>query len=799
MPAIVAHPTTEIPHPDILAALARVASSAPFLHSVQLQRLLRFLVEETLAGRGDRLKEYVIGVEVFGRPSSFDPHLDSLVRVEARRLRGALETYYRTEGFGDPILVEVPKGGYHPVFRRRVPAASSAEETSAAHSRSVPPASDPKGATRTSIREATPSRTPIAAVALVLGACVGVMVVLAALGSRGAPVEALTDRDSIVIAGFANSTGEPVFDHALKQGLVTELEQSPFLNVVSESRVEQVLRQMRRSSSEQNSPQVARELCVRAGSAAIIQGSIDRLGSHYVIGLTATSCSTGEALTHVQAEANRKEAVLKALTLVASRIRARLGESRSSIQEFETPLEEATTASLEALQAYTLGRRTARQAGSPADVPYLRRAVELDPDFAIAHAALGVSYINLAEAGLAATHLKRAYDLRDRVTERERCRIAAYYHHVVTGDLAKATEAYQVWIRSYPRDYAPFINMGLAHLWLGEYDKALAETKEALRLEPGSVLPYSNVAALYIKLEQPQEARSVLNAAQSRNLTSRFVRSNLCYLAFLASDQQTVDRQLSDVLNRPGDEDLLLSQQSDTEAFYGRLENARELSRRAVESATHAGANEAAAVWQANAALRESEFGNVDAARQAVSAALRLASSRDVLALTSLASARAGDMARAGALLADLEAAYPQNSVIRLYWSPTIRAAIQVSRDPRGAMETLRAVVPYERGSPPPLGLATLYPVYLRGEAYLLAKQAGAAATEFQKLLDHPGLVLNFPLRALSYLQLGRALAASGERAGARAAYDEFLTIWRGADVDIPILRRARIERAGLR
>lgn len=795
MPAIVAHPTTEIPPSDILAALERVEGSAALLHSGQLHRLLRFLVEETLAGRGDRLKEYVVGVEVFGRPASFDPHLDSLVRVEAHRLRGALDTYYRTEGFDDPVVVEVPKGGYHPVFRRRVPVAAEPQLAS-----SLPAVAAVDVNSRiVQAAEPLPPRSRITPIAVALGVLVAIVVVLAGLEPRSSPLEALTDRDSVVIAGFVNSTGEPVFDHTLRQGLVTELEQSPFLNVVSESRVEQVLRQMRRASSEQNLPEVARELCVRSGSAAIIQGSIDRLGSHYVIGLTATSCSLGDALTHVQVEAIRKEAVLKALTLAASRMRGRLGESFSSIQKFETPLEEATTASLEALQAYTVGRRTARQAGSPADIPYLRRAIELDPDFAIAHAALGVSYINRAETGLAAEHLKKAYELRDRVTERERCRIAAYYHHVVTGDLAKATEAYELWIRSYPRDYSPYINIGLAHLWLGEYDKALAETKEALRLEPGSVLPYSNLAALYIKVGRSDEARGVLEAAQKRNLTSRFIRSNLCYLAFLANDQPSVDRQLLDVLNRPGDAALLLSQQSDTEAYYGRLNAARELSRRAVESAAHAGVNEAAAVWQANAALREAEFGNTDAARKAVSASLRLASSRDVLALAALASARAGDVARAGALLADLEAGYPQNSLIRLYWSPTIRAAIQLNHDPHGAGEALRTVVPHELGSPPPIGLATLYPVYLRGEAYLLAKEGAAAAVEFQKLLDHPGLVLNFPLRSLSYLQVGRARALSGDRPEAREAYDEFLTMWRGADPDIPIFQRARSERLQLR
>ncbi|MGB9106334.1 MAG: tetratricopeptide repeat protein, partial [Terriglobales bacterium] len=470
----------------------------------------------------------------------------------------------------------------------------------------------------------------------------------------------------------------------------------------------------------------------------------------------------------------------------------------SSIQKFGVPIEEATTGSLEAFQAYSLGRRIAREKGSPADIPYYKLAIALDPNFAVAYVALGVSYVNLGQPSVGSEYVNKAYALRERVSERERYRISAYYHHAVTGELDKARATYEMWKQSYPRDFAPYINLGISYTWLGEYEKAVKETAEALRLEPGNVLPYSNLAALYIKLGRPDEAKSILHEALSRKLSSKFVRENLYMLAFLQGDVAEMDRLVADVRHKPGgEEDPLLSQQSDTEAYYGRLRKAREFTRLAVGSALNAGAREAAAGWLINDALREAEYGNVAAARKQIAEALRLSPGRDVAALAALASARAGEQEQAEALLQQLERKFSSNTVVKVYWAPTIRAAIAIAkRNPDHALQSLESVLPYELGSPPPMGLATLYPVYLRGQAYVLKRQGDAAAKEFQKVIDHPTLVLNYPLHALSFLQLGRAQALSGDVAAARRSYQDFFRLWNDADADIPILKQARRESA---
>lgn len=492
----------------------------------------------------------------------------------------------------------------------------------------------------------------------------------------------------------------------------------------------------------------------------------------------------------------RREAVLPALNLAASRIRGKLGESLKSIQRFETPVEEATTASLEALQALSLGRRAGRAQGSAAEIPFYRRAIELDPEFGIAHAALGVAYLNVGQASQGGDHLKRAYELRDRLSERERYRISAYYHHAVTGDLEQATEIYGLWKTSYPRDFAPHLNLGLLHIWLGAYQRAVAETEEALRLEPGNVLPYTNLAALYIKLDRPAHAGAVLDRALARNFTGRLLGGNICYLAFLRGDAAAAERHVADARGKPGEEDFLLALQSDTEAYHGRLQAARTLSRLARDSATRAGALEAAALWMVTSALHEAEMGNREAARAAVEEALPR---RDVIVLAALASARAGDPDRAEALSRDLEAQFT-HSVLQLYWLPTIRAAVEPANGRHSrAIDFLRAVSSYELASPPPIGFATLYPVYLRGEASLRAGDGAAANGEFQKILTRRGLVLNFPLGSLAQLQSGRARALAGDHAGARQSYDAFFRLWARSDPDVPILGQARVEYTRLR
>ena len=805
MPGPATTPLQSIPSVEIRAALGRVVRSSPFLHSPQLQRFLSFLVGETLAGRGGLLKEYVVGLEVFNRANSFDPRLDSLVRVEARRLREALRAYYEGEGRGDPIAIDVPKGAYVPTFGRREPS-GAAPEPEIARPPAMPASAEPPSIGSAGDRAApamsagTAPRSRRAATVLLVIAAVAIGLVITWQLVRTRQVEALTERDSIVLAGFSNSTGEAIFDETLKQGLATGLEQSPFLNIVPDRRVGRLLTLMGRAPGAHLSPELARELCLRAEGKASINGSLDRVGSQYVLGLTATSCSTGDEFAHVQVEADRKESVLKALGAATSMMRGKLGESLSSVQKFQMPIEEATTSSLEALQAYSLGRKTAREKGSPADIPFYQRAIEIDPHFAAALAALGVSYINLGQPSVAADYLERASQLRERVSERERFRISAYYHQAVTGDLEKANEIYELWTQSYPREFAAYINLGLGHIWLGDYERALEDTRRALSLEPGNVLAYTNLAAISIKLGRQEEAKRALDQARDRNLTSKFLQSILCYLAFLQGDPSAPARQLTQAGNSPGDQDALLSLQADTEAYFGRLEKARDLSRRAAAAATSAGAKEAGAGWLVNAALREAEFGNAAASRTAADEAMRLAPGRDVVAVAALAKARAGDAGEAEALLADLETRNPRNTAIRLYWAPTIRAAIALrNRNPNRALDILQAVLPYDLASPPPVGLATLYPVYLRGEANLLAKRGAPAAEQFQRILDHPGLVLNFPLHALSCLQLARAKAVSSDRAGARRQYERLFELWKGADPGLGLLKTARAEYKNLR
>lgn len=640
-PASTRNYTDVISAEEIRSELEKVLASAELVHCPQLQRFLNFVVEEELAGRGNQLKEYVLGVGVFGRPADFDPRLDSLVRVEARRLRAALEKYYADKGHRDPIIIELQKGAYLPSFHRSAPSDDGHGISTSAGGAARP------------IRElaAAQHKTWMSRVSLTIVICIVLGIAMAAVFLRSRRTPALTERDSIVLGEFVNSTGDPAFDFALKQGLTMALEQSPFLNIISDRRAAQTLKLMGRSPAEHLNPDLAREVCLRTASKATVAGSIGRMGSQYVIGLTATSCSTGDSLAHLQVEAGRREAVLAALGTATFDLRRKLGESLSSTQKFDTPIEEATTPSLEALQAYSLGRKTAREKGSPADIPFYQRAVELDPNFAVAYAALGVSYINLGQPSLASHYVAKAYELREHVSEREKYRIAANYYHVVTGELEKSAETYELWKQSYPRDFAPYINLGVGYIWLGEYEKSLAETKEALRIEPNNVLAYTNLAGLYIKLGRLNEAKSMLDQAQGRSLASKFMRSNLYYLAFLRDDAPAMEQQLAAARDKPGDEDTLVSQQSDTEAYYGRLRRARELSREAVESATRAGAKEAAAGWLVNAALREAEYGNSAEARREIAEALHLAAGRDVRAVAALGLARAGDVAGAEALL----------------------------------------------------------------------------------------------------------------------------------------------------
>jgi eukaryotic-like serine/threonine-protein kinase len=610
---------------------------------------------------------------------------------------------------------------------------------------------------------------------------------------------ALTEKDTIVLADFTNTTGDPVFDDTLKQALAVDLEQSPFLNILSDRKVATTLRLMGRSPDQPVTGEVARELCQRVGSKAMLVGSISALGNDYVIGLNAINCASGDALVKQQVEARGKEDVLKALGKATTETRGRLGESLASVQKFATPIEEATTSSLEALKAYSMGRRAFTWEGDVAGIPYYQRAVELDPSFAMAHTALAVSYSNLGQATRASENSKKAFELRERVSEREKYRISARYYTDVTGELDNATQTYELWRQSYPRDSLPPGNLGDIHMTLGQWEKAFRETQEGIRLAP-SANYQSNLAWTQLALNRTDDARKTVDEALAHNMDTNFLRLALYEAAFLRGDQGSMQQQLIWAAGRPREENWLLSAQSDTEAYFGRLAKARKFSERAFDSAVHADAKETAALWQVNSALREAEFGNASAARQETLAALALVQGRDTRSVGALSLARAGDSAEARRLADRLDRDFPQDALREGYWLPTIRAAIELNAmNSAKAMELLKTAAPYELGQSQPFQLGMLYPVYLRGQAYLLARQGKEAAAEFQKIIDHRGIVLNFPLGALAHVGLARAYAMQGDTAKAKAAYQDFLTLWKDADPDIPILIAAKAEYAKLK
>jgi Flp pilus assembly protein TadD len=613
---------------------------------------------------------------------------------------------------------------------------------------------------------------------------------------------ALAPTDTIVLADFINSTSDPVFDDALNQALTIELEQSPFLRIIPQQKVRETLGLMGRSPDESLTPEVGREVCQRTGSKASLWGSIVPLGNQYVIGLTAAECSTGSHLASEQTQSANKEDVLKALGKAASKLRNKLGESMSSVQKFDTPLEQATTPSLEALKAYSLGRKTQYRQGTSSAIPLFKRAIELDSNFAVAYAALGISYSNLGEPGLANENLQRAFELRDRVSEREKLRISAYYHSYFDGDLVKGSEIYELWAQTYPRDGLPVGNLGVINLYMGNYEKALTETLEHLRLEPDNALGYSNLIVAYADLNQLDKAKAAYQEAMARKLEDLGLHGNLYEIAFLQQDMTEMERQVAWAAGKPGAEDVLLSSASDTEAFYGRLSKAKVLSLRAVDSARRSDQKETAAGWQMNAALREAEFGNVSQAHRVTSSALALASTRDVQIFAALALARAGRLVEAQRLAENLAQRFSRDTLINGYWLPTINAAIEINRrNPSKAIEILQAAVPYELGEPYPSfqGGGSLYPIYLRAESYLLLRRGDEARAEFQKILDHRSILKNCPFGALARLGLGRAYALQGDGERAITAYKGFLDLWKDADPDIPILKKAKAEYAGLR
>ena len=646
--------------------------------------------------------------------------------------------------------------------------------------------------TRSKIRQLSKVLIPAIAlfVAIVIGAALR-------FRSRASTVH-LTDKDTIVLADFANTTGDAVFDDALKQALATDFQQSPFLSVLSDRRVRNTLKLMGHSLEERLTPEVTLEVCQRTGSKLAVTGSIASLGSKYVLGINAASCLTGESLAKEQVQVAQKEDVLDSLHGLATALREKVGESLSTIEKYDTPIKEATTPSLEALKAYSLGIQTRSLHGDAAAIPHFKRAIELDPNFAMSYARLGVSYLNTGQLALAEENIEKAYGLRDRVSERERLTISAYYFSWATGDLEKGNQNYLLWTQAYPRDDVPHNNLAVNYEYLGQEERALAENLESLRLNPEeSTITRSNLVNSYCRTNRLAEAKLAYQEAMSRKAETWLLHDARFGVAFMEGDTAEMERQLSSAQGKSDIEGALAAHQADVEAFHGHLARAREFSRRAVDSAQHADDPEDASQKQMNAALREAEFGNLGKVRGEVDSALVRSSTPGIRVLAALALARAGNSERAQKLADDLQRQNPLNTMINGYWLPTIRAAIEINRkDYLKAVHILDVTAPYELGSPvPSLAFgATLYPVYLRGQAYLLLGQGRAAETEFQKYLDHKGFVNSYPLCALARLNLARAYALQKDTIKARGAYQDFLALWKDADPDIPILKQAKIE-----
>ncbi|HVN17374.1 MAG TPA: protein kinase [Dongiaceae bacterium] len=633
--------------------------------------------------------------------------------------------------------------------------------------------------------------------AWVAAAC-GLAIALAGLWwllARSHNAHTLTEKDTIVLADFDNRTGDPVFDDALKQALAVEIEQSPFLNVLSERKTNEILKMMGRSK-ERVTSEIGREICQRAGSKALLSGMISSLGSHYLLELSAVSCSTGDEIAKQQGEATSKEEVLKVLGRTSSKMRETLGESLPSLQKYDVPVE-ATTTSLEALKSYSMGLKVRREQGDARDIVFFKRAIELDPNFASAYASLATSYGNLQEPSTAALYAKKAYELRERVSEREKLRISAGYFST-TGELEKEMQVYQQWIADYPRDSAPYLNLGADYASLGQIEKSMAMQEQALQLSPENATPYVNLTSKYIYLNRFDKAESTLQAAFDRKLDTGDLHEQSYMLAFLRGDAAGMQRELDWSTGRPGDEDSLLSAQSDTEGYYGHLRKAREFSRRAVESAIRADSKETAAGWQVNAALREVEVGNVEIAKQELAAALALAPGRDVRILGALTAARLGDKSRAKSLVEGLKKDYATDTILQVYWLPTIQASMDLNDgNASQAVLDLEKAAPYELGDGATF-LNSMYPAYIRGLAKLRTHDGAGAAGEFQKMIDHPGVMSNFVTGALARIQIARAYAAAGDASKAKAGYQEFFQLWKNADPDVPVLKQARAEYAKL-
>ncbi len=634
-----------------------------------------------------------------------------------------------------------------------------------------------------------------------VGAALAVIVVGSAIYFYvGRQPAKLTNRDTIVLADFSNTTGDPVFDGTLRQGLSAQLEQSPFLNLISDQTVAQTLTLMRQPKQTRLTPELARDVCQRTGSAASIEGSIASLGNQYVLGLKAVNCRTGDLLSEEQVTADGKEQVLKVLGDAATKLRAKLGESLVSVKKYDAPLENVTTNSLEALQAYSLGIQTMNVANDyVAAIPFFQRAASLDPNFAMAYLRLGASYQPQGELTRAAETTRKAYELRERTSESEKFAITTFYEIVVTGNLDAGRSSIELWSRTYPRDDEPLLYLWYICATTGQYEKALAAANLSVDLAPESANNLVSVAYAHLWLNHLDEVKATEQKAHAKNLESPWLAQILYSANFLHHDQVAMEQEAARSKGIPGIEDQMLFLESETAVSYGKFKQSRELTRNAVDSALRAKETETPGEYLAHSAIREALAGNAAFAKQQAQAALKLSKGKRVASFAAIALALAADSPQATELADELAKRYPDDTVVQREYLPMIHSALALrSKDAGRAVTALEATAPYELGQLNDVFTFGLYPVYLRGEAYLAAKQGAAAAAEYQKILDHAGVVGNEPIGALAHLGLGRAYAMSGDFAKAKDAYRDFFALWGNADVDVPVLAQAKSEQAKL-
>ena len=724
----------------------RKAGTRIKLQDQPLKVLLALLEQPGEIVAREELKRRIWPEESFG-------DFDHAVNVAVAKLRAAL-----CDSADTPRFVEtLPRRGYRFIFPVGSSTSAKSQDTT------TTAAAHPRPATA-SVKH----RWTTAATAFLVAGGMAVAAHWFSLHSK----RPLSGKDSVVLADFTNTTGDAMFEGTLRQGLSVQLEQSPSLSIVSDYRVQDALQLMGQKPDTKLTPDIAREVCWRTGGAAMLEGSIASLGSQYVLGLKAVHCQTGDSLAEAQITAANKEQVLPALARAAMSVRSKLGESLSTVQRFDVPVEQVTTPSLEALQAYGLGRAMINNSDHDAARLYLQRAIQLDPNFAMAYASLGVTMGNSSQA---LESIRKAYALRERVSTRERFYIEAHYDENVRGDLEKSRRTYELWTQTYPRDDIPQSNLSLIYSSLRHDEQALAQAKQSVRLYPTDHIDSALLVDAYIRLNRFAEAQAAGQQALSKNLDSSHLRFLLYQIAFLEDDAAGMARQVEWAAGKPGAEDLLLGTEAATAAFFGRVKQSRELFPRAVAAAQRAERPEEAAIYEAQAALSEVLFGNFSEARRHIESARALCDSRDLRYAVALTYAWMGDSIRAQALTNDLVKSFPDDTVVHYNYQPALEARAALNRrDPSKAIEALQGAAAYGYSHNV---IDPFYPFYLRGEALLFVHDGSAAAAEFQKVLDHRGIVLNSVTGALARLGLARAYGLEGNTSKARAAYNDFFTL----------------------